>query len=127
MEFKKLTRENFILYAMGQYTNPECEGMAEFQEDMNRIKYVKRLLKKYKRTGKIRPILLLNHLLVLGNVFSPRTAARLLFFKLDEPLHPPLKTTLLYLNYIGEGMVLDERHLDAIPLDGRLAEALRSL
>lgn len=127
MEFKKLTRENFVLYAMGQYTNPECVGITEFNEDMSRIKYVKRLLKKYKRTGKIRPILLLNHLLILGNVFTPRVAARLLFFKLDESLHPPLKTALLYLNYIGEGMVLDERQLDAIPLDGRLAEALRSL
>jgi hypothetical protein len=127
MDFKKLNRDNFMLYAMGQYTNPECESIVEFQEDMNRIKYVKRLLKKYNRTGKIRPILLLNHLMVLGNVFSPRVASRLLFFKLDESLHPPLKTALLYLNYIGEGMVLDERQMDAIPLDGRLAEALRSL
>jgi len=127
MDFKKLNRENFMLYAIGQYTNPECEGMVEFQEDMNRIKYVKRLLKKYKRTGSIRPILLLNHLVVLGNVFGPRVASRLLFFKLDDTLHPSLKTALLYLNYIGEGMVLDERHLDTIPLDGRLAEALRSL
>lgn len=127
MDFKKLTRDNFMLYAMGHYTNPECEGIYEFQEDMNRIKYVKRLLKKYNRTGKIRPILLLNHLVILGNVFGPFVASRLLFFKLDDSLHPPLKTALLYLNYIGEGMLLDERHLDSIPLDGRLADALRSL
>jgi len=127
MDFKKLNRDNFLLYAMGEYTNPQCEGMREFQEDLNRIKYVKRLLKKYNRSGKIRPILLLNHLTILGNVFTPRVASRLLFFKLDEPLYPALKTTLLFLNYIGEGMVLDEKDMDAIPLDGRLAEALRSL
>ena len=127
MDFKKLNRDNFMLYAMGQYTNPECESIVEFQEDMNRIKYVKRLLKKYKRSGKIRPILLLNHLTVLGNVFGPMGAARMLFFKLESDLHSSLKTALLYLNYIGEGMVLDETHIDPIPMDGRLAEVLRRL
>ncbi|NDD55732.1 hypothetical protein EBZ39_18020 [bacterium] len=101
--------------------------MAEFSEDLNRIKYVKRLLKKYKRSGKIRPILLLNHLTVLGNVFTPMGAARMLFFKLEPDLYPCLKTALLYLNYIGEGMVLDETPVDTIPMDGRLGEVLRRL
>ena len=127
MDFKKLNRDNFMLYAMGRYTNPQCTGMAEFGEDLNRIKYVKRLLKKYKRSGKIRPILLLNHLTVLGNVFTPMGAARMLFFKLEHDLHPCLKTALLYLNYIGEGMVLDETPVDTIPMDGRLGEVLRRL
>jgi len=127
MDFKKLNRENFLLYAMGKYTNPQCEGMNEFAEDMNRIKYVKRLLKKYKRSGKIRPILLLNHLTVLGNVFSPIGAARMLFFKLEPELHAPLKTALLYLNYIGEGMVLDNTPVDSVQMDGRLGEVLRRL
>lgn len=116
-----------MLYAIGQYTNPQCEGMTEFEEDLSRIKYVKRLLKKYHRTGKVRPILLLNHLTILGNVFTPMGAARMLFFKLDSNIHPSLKTALLYLNYIGEGFVLDEVVLDEIPIDGRLAAALMSL
>ena len=116
-----------MLYAIGQYTNPQCEGMTEFEEDLSRIKYVKRLLKKYHRTGKVRPILLLNHLTILGNVFTPMGAARMLFFKLDANIHPSLKTALLYLNYIGEGFVLDEVVLDDIPMDGRLATALMSL
>jgi hypothetical protein len=127
MDFKKLNRDNFMLYAMVRYTNPQCTGMVEFGEDLNRIKYVKRLLKKYKRSGKIRPILLLNHLTVLGNVFTPMGAARMLFFKLEPDIHPCVKTALLYLNYIGEGMVLDETSVDTIPMDGRLGEVLRRL
>lgn len=127
MNFRKINTENFMLYAIGQYTNPQCEGMTEFEEDLSRIKYVKRLLKKYHRTGKVRPILLLNHLTILGNVFTPMGAARMLFFKLDSNIHPSLKTALLYLNYIGEGFVLDEVVLDDIPMDGRLAAALKSL
>jgi len=127
MDFKKLNRDNFLLYAMGRYTNPQCEGMTEFNEDLNRIKYVKRLLKKYRRSGKIRPILLLNHLTILGNVFTPIGAARMLFFKLEPDLHPCIKTVLLYLNYIGENMVLDETRLDSISIDGRLVEVLRRL
>ena len=127
MNFRKINAENFMLYAIGQYTNPQCEGMTEFEEDLSRIKYVKRLLKKYHRTGKVRPILLLNHLTILGNVFTPMGAARMLFFKLDANIHPSLKTALLYLNYIGEGFVLDEVVLDEIPMDGRLAAALKSL
>lgn len=127
MNFRKINAENFMLYAIGQYTNPQCEGMTEFEEDLSRIKYVKRLLKKYHRTGKVRPILLLNHLTILGNVFTPMGAARMLFFKLDANIHPSLKTALLYLNYIGEGFVLDEVVLDEIPMDGRLAAALMSL
>jgi hypothetical protein len=127
MEFKKLNRDNFILYAMGRYTNPHCEGVDEFNEDLNRIKYVKRLLKKYKLSGQIRPILLLNHLTVLGNVFTPIGASRMLFFKLEPDLHPPLKTALLYLNYIEDGMVLDNTPLDTVSMDGRLGEVLRRL
>ena len=127
MNFRKINRENFLLYAMGQYTNPQCEGMTEFEEDLSRIKYVKRLLKKYHRTGEVRPILLLNHLTILGNVFTPMGAARMLFFKLDAAQYPALKTVLLYLNYIGEGMMLDETAIDCISMDGRLAEVLRRL
>lgn len=127
MNFRKINRENFLLYAMGQYTNPQCEGMTEFEEDLSRIKYVKRLLKKYHRTGEVRPILLLNHLTILGNVFTPMGSARMLFFKLDAAQYPALKTVLLYLNYIGEGMILDETAIDSISMDGRLAEVLRRL
>ena len=112
---------------MGSYTNPQCMGMAEFMEDMNRIKYIKRLFKKYTKSGKIRPILLLNHMMILGNVFGQRSASRMLFFKLEPDLYPQLKTTLLYLNAVEESIILDGLNLDTIPMDLRLAELLRKL
>ena len=127
MDFKELNRDNFMLYAMSNYSNPDCMGMNEFTEDLAKIKYVKRLLKKYKRTGKLRPILLLNHLMILGNVFGRTPAARMLFHKLEPDIHSLLKTTLLYLDYIHEGMVLDRVRVEGIPLDQRLAHILKGL
>lgn len=127
MDFKRLTKDNFMLYAMGHYTNPDCVGMNEFNEDLSKIKYVKRLLKRYVRCGNLRTILLLNHLVVLGNVFGRTPAARMLFFKLESETHSPLKTVLLYLEYIDEGTAFDGITLDAIPLDGKMAQILRKL
>ena len=127
MDFKVLTKDNFMLYAMGNYTNPDCMGMSEFTEDLSKIKYVKRLLKKYRRTGKMRPILLLNHLMILGNVFGQTAASRMLFHKLEPDLYPCLKTVLLYLNYIDENMVFEQTRMETIPLDLRLGEILRRL
>jgi hypothetical protein len=112
---------------MGNYTNPDCMGMPEFLEDISKIKYVKRLLKKYSRTGRIRTILLLNHLMVLGNVFGRTPASRMLFHKLERDTHPSLKTVLLYLEYIEEGMVFDGIVVADIPMDDRLAQVLRQL
>lgn len=127
MDFKELNRDNFMLYAMSNYSNPDCIGMNEFNEDLAKIKYVKRLLKKYQRTGKLRPILLLNHLIILGNVFGPTPAARMLFYKLESDIHPSLKTVLLYLNYIHEGMIFDRTCLENVPIDSKLAKTLGRL
>jgi hypothetical protein len=127
MDFKRLSKDNFMLYAIGHYSNPDCLGMAEFNEDLAKIKYVKRLLKKYCRTGKLRPILLLNHLVILGNVFGAYPASRMLFYKLEAETHPALKTVLLYLNYIDEGTVLDDLRVEFLPMDTRLAQILRGL
>ena len=127
MEIKVLTKENFMLYAMGNYTNPDCLSMNEFTEDLARIKYVKRLLKRYNRTGNLRTILLLNHLMVLGNVFGRTPASRMLFHKLESDTHSVLKTVLLYLDYIDERVVFDGLSVDNIPLDDGLAKILRNL
>jgi hypothetical protein len=127
MDFKVLNRDNFMLYCMGNYTNPDCLGMSEFTEDLARIKYVKRLLKRYKRTGNLRTILLLNHLMVLGNVFGRTPAARMLFHKLECDIHAPLKTVLLYLDYIDERSVFDGVSVEDISIDERLAQILRGL
>jgi hypothetical protein len=127
MDFKRLTKDNFMLYAMGNYSNPDCVGMNEFNEDLSRIKYVKRLLKRYRRAGTVRTILLLNHLMVLGNVFGRTAASRMLFYKLEGDIHSPLKTVLLYLEYIDERTVFDGVIAADIPIDNRLAEILRGL
>ena len=112
---------------MGNYTNPDCLSMSEFTEDLARIKYVKRLLKRYNRTGNLRTILLLNHLMVLGNVFGRTPASRMLFHKLESDTHSVLKTVLLYLDYIDERVVFDGVSVDNIPLHNGLAKILRNL
>lgn len=127
MDFKQLTRDNFMLYAMGNYTNPECTGMNEFSEDISKIKYVKRLLKKYVRSRRIRPILLLNHLVVMGNVFGRTPTSRMLFYKLEPDVYPALKTVLLYLDYIEENSIFDGLVISDIELDQNLADTLKRL
>lgn len=127
MDFKRLTKDNFMLYAMGNYSNPDCVGMNEFNEDISKIKYVKRLLKKYVRSRRIRPILLLNHLVVMGNVFGRTPTSRMLFHKLESDVHPSLKTVLLYLEYIDENAILDGLVISEIALDQTLADILKRL
>jgi hypothetical protein len=99
--------------------------MDEFYEDLNRIKYVKRLLRKYANTGMLRERLILNHLIILQNVFGPAVTSRILFFKIDKELFSELKTFLVYLNYLPEQ--LPELDLDEIPLDNRIVTELRKI
>lgn len=96
-----LNDENFILYAMKCYDSPNCI-MSEFEEDLKRIKYVKRLIKRYKTTGELKERLILNHIIILSNVFGTRNAVRMLFFKLDEQDYQILKTFLLFLGYMPD-------------------------
>lgn len=97
--FDNLTDDNFLIFAMKCYTNPNCI-LSEFQEDLNRIKYIKRLIRKYRSTGEIKERLLLNHIIVLGNVFGVEGAVRMLFYKMDQHDYHILKTVLLFLNYM---------------------------
>lgn len=94
-----LTDDNFIIYAMKAYDNPNCI-LSEFEEDLKRLKYIKRLMKKYKATGELKERLILNHIIVLGNVFGVEAAVRMLFFKFDEEDYAILKTFLLFLDYM---------------------------
>ena len=84
---------------MKHYENPVCKGFSEFKEDLNRIKYIKRLLLKYKKTNEIKERLILNHIIILGNVYGPVNCSRILFFKLPESVHSALKSFLDYLKY----------------------------
>ena len=93
----QLNDNNFSLFAAKYYNNPNCTDILEFHDDLNRIKYVKRLLKGYSETGELKERLVLNHLITLYNVFDPQACTKMLVFKLPEHL-PVLKSFLSYLN-----------------------------
>jgi len=121
--FPELDDNNFLNYAMRHYDNPECKSINEFQEDINRTKYIKRLFRKYASTGELRERLLLNHIIILYNVFGIEAATKILFYKLEEEFWPILKTFLVYLNYFPENDIEKVR----IPLDTFVIEKLRNV
>lgn len=99
--FDNLTDANFLIYATKLYDSPNCI-MSELEEDLKRLKYVKRLVKKYQVTGDLKERLILNHIIVLANVFSVQGTVRMLFFKLDRADYSLLKTFLLFLHYMPD-------------------------
>ena len=123
--FDKLTNKNFKLYAAQHYNNPECTDVEEFQQDLNRFKYLKRLLTRYELTGELQERLILNHLIILQNVFGASCSSRMLFFKIDKELFPQLKTFLVYLNYLPD--TIPEVKVDEIPLDATIITQLRKI
>ena len=96
---ENLSDDNFMIYAMKAYDKPNCI-MSEFEEDLKRIKYVKRLIKRYKATGELKERLILNHIIILSNVFGVEPTVRMLFYKLDTEDFEVLKTFLLFLNFM---------------------------
>ena len=98
--YEKITPQNVIMYAIKNYDNPQCEGEKEFEDDLKRFKYIKRLLRRYYDTGVLKERLLLNHLIVLNNVFSPEAATTLLLYKIQPTYWPALKSFLLFLNIL---------------------------
>jgi len=96
--FENLTEKNFQLFAMKYYLNPHCTDLLEFHDDLKRIRYIKRLFKKYQESGEMKERLVINHLIVLYNMFESRAMTRMLFLKLDGYLHY-LKPFLMFLNY----------------------------
>ena len=100
--YEKITSENIMMFAIKHYDNPQCEGEKEFHDDMKRFKYIKRLLRKYKETGIFKERLLLNHIIILNNLFGPEACVTLLLFKIQREYWETLKSFLLYLNMIRE-------------------------
>ena len=101
MRFDELNRDNYLLFAIKFYNNPQALTKEDFDDDLKRIKYIKRLLKRYKNTNILKTQLILNHLIVLFNVFDD-AAIPLLFYSLDEDLWPCIKSFLMFLNRIPE-------------------------
>ena len=101
MKFDELNEDNYLLFAIKFYDNPQAVTKDDFEDDLKRIKYVKRLLKRYKNTGVLKTHLILNHLTVLFNVFDD-AAVPLLFFNLEKELWPYIKSFLSFLNRLPE-------------------------
>jgi len=129
MLFDDLTNENIMMYAVKVYDKPNCI-MSEFKEDMKRFNYLKRLFKRYRKMGELREQLVLNHLVVLNNVFGPEAATRLLFFKMSKDDYSALKTYLLFLSCMPDRVRGIKGHdiiSSEIPVDMAVANALRNL
>ena len=127
MTFDDLTNENILLYAVKAYDKPNCI-MSEFKDDMKRFNYLKRLFRRYRKEGELREQLVINHLIVLSNVFGPEVASRLLFFKMAKEDYTVLKTYLLFLNLMPDrvrGIKGQDIISSEIPIDLKLAEILR--
>ena len=90
------------MFAIKHYDNPQCEGEKEFHDDMKRFKYIKRLLRKYKDTSILKERLLLNHIIILNNLFGPEACVTLLLFKIQREYWSTLKSFLLFLNIIRD-------------------------
>jgi len=127
--FDDLNEDNFMMYAMKSYASPNCV-MSEFEGDIKRTKYLKRLFRRYKVTKTLKERLILNHVILLNNVFGPEVTARILFYRIDERDYDILKTFLLYLNIMPDrisGINGKTIHTTDIPVDMNIAEILRKL
>ena len=108
--YEKITPQNVVMYAIKNYDNPQCEGEKEFEDDLKRFKYIKRLLRRYYETGVLKERLLLNHLIVLNNVFSMEAATTLLLYKIQPTYWPALKSFLIFLNSISDNELEEIEH-----------------
>ena len=117
MKFDVLTNGNYMMYALLHYDNPHCKDIKEFFEDIKRIHYVRRLLKRHISDGVLKERIILNHLIIFYNVFDAKAATRILFFKVEKKYHSALKTFLIYINKMPEEMhhiTLDEKVVNTL-------------
>lgn len=119
--FEKITNENVKMFAIKHYDNPQCEGESEFEDDMKRFKYLKRLLRKYHDSGELKERLILNHMIVINNVFGADAGSTLLIFKIEPEFWGVLKTFMDFLGMLPEG------ELKEIEEDNRVREVLEKL
>ena len=106
-DFKILTSETIDIFAKRHYDNPSDVNNQEFDDDMKRFKYLKRLFRKYDASKEFKARLIVNHIIILANVFGIDAATTLLFFKIDKQHWSMLKTILIFLNYIPENEMID--------------------
>jgi len=119
--FDTLTHKNFELFAANHYNNPECIDVEEFKDDLIRFKYLKRLLRRYEVSGDLQERLILNHLIVIYNVFGIPAANKMILFKINEDHMKYIKPFLLFLNYIKETDMVE------VELDETIIKRLRNI
>ena len=105
--FEKITNENVTMFAIKHYDNPQCAGETEFQDDMKRFKYIKRLLRKYTDHDELKERLILNHMIVIFNVFGPDAGSTLLLFKIESEFWSIMKTFMNFLSMLPEDELKD--------------------
>ena len=123
MKFDELNEDNYILFAIKYYDNPQAVTKEDFFEDLNRFKYIKKLLRKYAKTDDLKVDLLVNHFIIVFNIFND-AAIPLLFFKLEKELWSSIKTFLYFLNRIPE---YPKSFLDEIEIDNNCLNILNSI
>ena len=123
---EKLNEGNFLVYAMHHYDNPQCHSLAEFEEDIKKFLYLKKLLSRYKNNGELRERLILNHIIVLYNIFGD-AATKLLFYKIEENCWDALVTFLVYLDRMPETLPEYGVVLSDITLDETIIATLRKI
>lgn len=123
---EKLNDANFLIYAMHNYDNPQCHSVAEFDDDLKKFIYLKKLIYRYKNAGELRERLILNHIIVLYNIFGEATT-KMLFYKIEEDLWPQLITFLVYLNRMPETIPDYGINLTDIKLDETIIAVLRKI
>ena len=130
MIFDDLNDDNFLMYAMREYSNVQCTDIEEFYDDLKKIKYIKRLFNVYKNNGQLKERLILNHLIIFYNVFTVQAGTRILFYKIEKDFWPILKTFLIYLDRMPDKIdsIRGEVILASnIQLDDGIISRLRSI
>ena len=130
MIFDDLNDDNFLMYAMREYSNMQCTDIEEFYDHLKKIKYIKRLFNVYKNNGQLKERLILNHFIIFYNVFTVQAGTRILFYKIEKDFWPMLKTFLIYLDRMpdkvdsirGEVILASD-----IKLDDGIISRLRSI
>jgi adenylate kinase family enzyme len=125
-----LTADSFLIYCAKHYNNPQCGSDEEFLEDLMRLKYIKKLITRYMESGELKERLILNHIIVLSNVFAPKVLCKIIWLKMPDTL-PYVKPFLIFLNLlpdkiynVGEVNVIDTT---LVPMDQGIIDALRKI
>ena len=116
--FDVITENNFFLYAAKHYDNSSCTGLDDFYEDLNHIKYIKRLFNRYETKGELKDRLITNHLILLYNVFGVEPATKILFFKLEEVYWSILKTFLVGLSVLPDDITgINNKDINTVEIE----------